>query len=108
VSGANWPSNTDISLALNSDPVNLGTVRSDGNGAFSIVVRIPSNTSAGNHTLSATGGGQTASLTLVVSAGLGVTGLSWNLAILGVALLAAGIIVLAGERIGRQELIEFV
>ena len=107
VTGARWPANTDVSLVLTSDPVNLGTVRSDANGAFSVVVTIPSNTTAGNHTLTASGGGQSVSMTLVVSGKLVVTGISWNLAILGLALLAAGIIVLAGDRIGRQELIEF-
>ena len=108
VNGVNWPASTEVGFTLNSDPVFLGSVRSDSAGGFSVVLRIPSTIPVGTHTLTASGGGKSASLTLLVSAPLVVTGMSWNFAILGIALLAAGVIVLAGERIGRQELVEFV
>jgi hypothetical protein len=108
VNGACFARNVDITLTLFSDPVVLGTVRTDGIGSFSKVITIPSNTPVGNHTLTASGSGQAASITLVVSAsGFGVTGLSWNLLILGLALIAAGVIVMAGHRIGEQDLIDF-
>ncbi|MBA3653740.1 MAG: hypothetical protein H0W70_06040 [Actinobacteria bacterium] len=108
VNGACFARDTDVSLTLFSDPVALGTARTDGKGSFSLLVRIPSNTAEGNHRIVAQGAGQSASLLLTVSRGLSVTGMSWNLAILGLALLAAGVILLAGDRIARQDLIEFV
>lgn len=108
VNGTGWPPNTSVSFVLNSQPVNLGSVTSGANGSFSIALSIPSTVSAGSHTLTASGGGQTASLTLVVSGTLAATGMSWNLLVLSIALVSAGIIVLAGDRLGRQELVEFV
>ena len=95
---------------LTSDPVTLGRARTDFAGNFGATIAIPLNTAEGAHTLTATGGGQSASIPLIVSKSgtFAVTGLSWNLVILGLALFAAGVIVLAGDRIGKQELIEFV
>jgi hypothetical protein len=110
VNGACFARTTDIALTLFSDPVSLGLATTDANGGFSVTVTIPSNTPVGTHTLTAAGGGQSASLSLLVSdTGLVVSGsgLSWNLGILGLAMLAAGIILLAGDRISKQDLIEF-
>jgi hypothetical protein len=109
VTGTCFRRNLDGQLILTSDPVSLGTFRTDGNGNFFVTVAIPRNTAVGNHTLTARAGDQSAAITLIVSnvSGFGVTGMSWNLLILGLALVAAGIVVLAGDRIGKQELIEF-
>ena len=107
IGGTCFARNTAISLTLFSDPVNLGTVTSDANGNFSVTVTVPRSVPVGAHTLTAAGAGQSASMTLLVSEALARTGMSWNLAILGLVLIAAGIIVMAGDRIGRQELIAF-
>ncbi len=109
VTGTCFRRNLDGQLILTSDPVSLGTFRTDGNGNFFVTVAIPRNTAVGTHTLTARGGDQSAAITLIVSnvSGFGVTGMSWNLLILGLALMAAGIVVLAGDRIGKQDLIEF-
>jgi hypothetical protein len=85
----------------------LGTTKTDSTGAFSFVVTIPRGTAAGTHTITVAGGGASASAPLVVTNGLAVTGIAWNVGILGLALLAAGVIVLAGDRIGKQDLIDF-
>lgn len=107
VGGACFPANTSIALTLFSDPISLGTAVTDSTGTFSVIVTIPTSVVAGTHTLTAAGGGQSASISLVVSNVLVRTGMSWNLAILGLALIAAGIIVMSGDRIGRQQLIDF-
>lgn len=44
-----------ITFVLHSDPVNLGTATADENGAAEYTTRIPSNTSSGAHTITATG-----------------------------------------------------
>jgi 5'-nucleotidase len=107
LNGSCYPRNADLNIVMTSDPVLLGTVKSDGNGAFSVTITIPANTSQGTHTITVSGAGASAALSLIVSGAFGVTGLSWDMAILGLALIAAGIIVLAGDRIGKQDLIEF-
>jgi hypothetical protein len=107
LNGACFARNADISLVLTSDPVNLGTARTDASGNFSFTVTIPTNTPPGNHTLTASGAGQSATLTILVSQPLSTTGMRWNLAILGLAMVAAGIILMAGDRIGKQDLIDF-
>lgn len=111
ISGTCYTPNTDLDMVLTSDPVSLGRAHTDGAGNFAVTVAIPLNTPVGTHTLTVSGGGRSAAISIIVSStpgAFGVTGMSWNLAVLGLALLAAGVIVLAGDRIGKQELIEFV
>ena len=109
VSGNCFNRNIDIGLTLFSDPVVLGIAHTDATGAFNFTVTIPGNTAPGTHTLAATGGGQSATIPLIVSSQtpFGVTGISWNMLVLGLALVAGGVIVLAGDRIGKQELVTF-
>lgn len=60
--------NTAIQVWLHSDPVLLGTLTSDAQGAGSIEVTIPTNTVAGAHTIMATGDGVELSAPLTVTA----------------------------------------
>jgi hypothetical protein len=61
-----------VTLTFASDPVTLGTVTADANGHISAQVTIPSNATAGTHTISATGLGADGS-TLVLSTSVTVT-----------------------------------
>ncbi len=62
-----------VTLTFTSDPVNLGTVTANGAGQFSTTVTIPSNATAGTHTITSSGPGASGG-TLVLSASLTVTG----------------------------------
>lgn len=59
-------------LTFTSDPVNLGTVTANANGQFSTTVTIPSDATAGTHTITSSGPGASGG-TLVLSASLTVT-----------------------------------
>jgi len=55
LSGTGYKANTTITLAVYSTPVTLGTTTTNGAGAFSVVVTIPSGLDVGGHTLVAAG-----------------------------------------------------
>jgi LPXTG-motif cell wall-anchored protein len=59
-------------LTFTSDPVTLGTVTANANGQFSVTLTIPSNATAGAHTITSSGPGASGG-TLVLSASLTVT-----------------------------------
>ena len=104
VSGTNFTPNSSVSLSLHSDPVDLGTVTTDGSGNFSAAVTIPSSTATGSHTIEAldtpTGDVATAAITVSTSGtGTGGGGGGGGLAGTGVAVIgigALGIVLLVG------------
>jgi hypothetical protein len=70
VSGSGFAADTELRFELRSDPVDLGTVAADADGAFSRTLTIPANTPAGVHTLAvirADGTEVTASLTVTAA-----------------------------------------
>lgn len=71
----NLPPNTDFDVVVNSNPINLGTHRSDGNGTLSVTFST-AGLDVGAHTVTATGGGVTAvaHFTVVAATGGAVTG----------------------------------
>ena len=100
VSGKCFRAATDVEINLNSAPVRLITVRSDANGNFTVTVTIPSSTSNGSHTISATGGGETASAGITV--GFAVTGVGTGWIALAAALIFAGLVLGAAKLLGDQ------
>ncbi|HJP65062.1 MAG TPA: LPXTG cell wall anchor domain-containing protein, partial [Actinomycetota bacterium] len=111
VSGVNWLQNSTVALTFQSDPVFLGTAQTDADGNFETTVQIPSDATAGQHTITATGRDQngepaTADCDIVVTAGAGGgpggvaftgTNVSLGLIVLGV-LIVAGLAFLVGGR----------
>lgn len=73
VTGSGFAANEKVGLVLHSDPVELATVAADGQGAFTQVITIPSDTVAGKHDIVATGADSdqsaTAQLTITVTSG---------------------------------------
>ncbi|PRB03506.1 metallophosphoesterase [Microbacterium sp. MYb72] len=51
VTGTGFAADAKLALELHSDPVSLGTVEADANGAFTRTVTIPASTPAGAHAL---------------------------------------------------------
>jgi hypothetical protein len=98
VTGKCFRANTDVDINLNSTPVRLITVRSDANGNFTVTVTIPSNTGTGTHTISATGGGEAASVGITV--GFAVTGANTAWVALAAALIFAGLVLGAAKLLG--------
>lgn len=99
--GRCFPSNTDITISMASTPVTLTTIRSDNAGSFAVTVVIPTSTSNGTHTISASGGGRAASV--LISVGLAFTGGGHgNWAPLAAALIFAGLVLLAGKLLADQ------
>ncbi len=109
VTGQNFTPNSSADLSLHSSPVSLGSVTTDGNGEFSAVVTIPSDTTVGAHTIEAvdTPTGDVAVAPLTVTAGgggtpppLGGTGVAViGIGALGVVLLVGGgLMLMAGRR----------
>jgi len=120
ITGSGWPADTPITFTLHSTPVTVGTAATTTAGAFSFTFTIPSNTPAGSHTVEAAdAAGATASTPLTVSAApsttptqastsattagaqLPVTGSgrwTWWLAVVGAALVVAGVAVGRRER----------
>ena len=76
LTGACFPPNQDVSLTLTSDPVSLGTVRTDANGRYTKVVTIPRSTARGSHTITAVSGASRSSVVIDVTRMLPVTGRS--------------------------------
>ena len=100
MAGACFRPATDVEINLNSAPVRLITVRSDANGNFTVTVTIPSSTSNGSHTISATGGGQ--SVAVAITVGFAVTGISTGWVALAAALIFAGLVLGAAKLLGDQ------
>lgn len=108
VSGQNFAPNSSVELTLHSGAIDLGTVTTDGSGAFSAEVTIPSSVGAGSHEIEATGGGEIATAFVTVTcagapggpppvAGTGVAILSIGGVGL-VLLIGGGLLVMAGRR----------
>jgi hypothetical protein len=55
VSGTGFAPNTDVTLTLFSDPVSLGTVRSNAAGAIAASVAMPASVPTGAHKVEAKG-----------------------------------------------------
>jgi LPXTG-motif cell wall-anchored protein len=74
VSGTGFEADAALRFELRSDPVDLGTVTADADGAFSRTLTIPANTPAGVHTLAvilADGTEVTSQLTVTAAGGGG-------------------------------------
>ncbi len=61
------PAATEYSIVLHSDPVVLGTVTTDADGAFAISVVIPAETPAGAHTIAVESSDGTAVVSLAIT-----------------------------------------
>jgi hypothetical protein len=70
VSGSGFAADHEITIVLHSDPIELGTVRSDAEGTFSVTVQIPAIAPVGEHRIEATDGENAA------QAGVSVTGVA--------------------------------
>ncbi|MER7274684.1 hypothetical protein ABT369_09525 [Dactylosporangium sp. NPDC000244] len=55
ITGSGYKPNTTITVAIYSTPVTVGTVTTDGTGAFSATVTVPAGLAPGSHTLVAAG-----------------------------------------------------
>ncbi|MBA3654067.1 MAG: hypothetical protein H0W70_07715 [Actinobacteria bacterium] len=104
VAGRCYAPNVDVTVTLNSNPVFLGAVRTDANGSFTARFVIPVRTARGPHTITATGSSDTASAALTVGTpgGFAVTGTNLTLTGIAVTTLFAGLVLLAGRRLGDQ------
>jgi hypothetical protein len=104
VTGDGFKPNSEVKVFLFSDPIELGTITTNANGAFDAEVEIPRDIVVGGHTLQANGltaAGKIRSLSIgiVVPAELPPTGSSLNLvSLLSSALLLAGFMTLAVRR----------
>jgi LPXTG-motif cell wall-anchored protein len=111
VTGVNFPANVTVTVVMNSQTVGLGTATANAVGSFTLNTQTPS-VALGAHTVVATGGGVEATTTVQVvatRAGAGAaplprTGTSSTvpLARIGIALLAAGGLVLAMTHRARR------
>jgi len=112
VTGADFAANESVTLTLHTKTYPLTTVQTDGNGAFSVAVTLPTGVN-GTHTIVATGAkGDTASAKLTISncgepvtppassgGGLSTTGVAvLSIGGLGVVLLGAGMLLVLGAR----------
>jgi hypothetical protein len=104
VAGSGFLGDTPVTVTMESDPILLGTTRTNAAGAFSVVVTIPLGVTAGPHTIVVRAGGITVlvPVTVVVPApvsraaplvrtGPGLDGVVWLAA---GALVAGGLLVL--------------
>ena len=112
VTAAGFAPNTTANMTLFSDPVSLGTTQADATGTVRATVRIPANTTAGQHTIvitgpGATGGTNQASATITVtgtSGQIAVTGSNAEkLGVLGAAAAALGAVVHWADRRSRPK-----
>jgi hypothetical protein len=115
VSGANLTPTESITLALDtSSPVTLGTANTDPTGAFLTTVTLPSNTTPGTYSVTATGGAGDSSTSVVTAkncaggiaftaastGGLAFTGadIAAIASVGAIALALGGMLVLTGRR----------
>ena len=73
VSGSGFPASADVRIELHSDPVVLGTVRTDAAGALRLTARIPAGTPSGAHEIVALADGVSARAVLTVTASADAT-----------------------------------
>lgn len=104
VRGTGFAADTDARVEIRSDPVLLGTVRTDDAGAFSLAATVPAALPAGNHTVVVVVDGVTVGSTTVTVAAADGTGTGGELAFTGAeglvpAAVAALLAVLAGAGI---------
>uniref|UniRef100_UPI002629284C GH92 family glycosyl hydrolase n=1 Tax=Microbacterium sp. TaxID=51671 RepID=UPI002629284C len=104
--GRGFAAGEQVTIELHSDPIDLGTATTDGNGAFRIQVTVPADAPASDHTLVVTGAdsGLSAEAALTVTAaaaggdgGLPSTGGFVPVALIGLLLgllLAGGVLVM--------------
>lgn len=55
LAGAGYAPNSSVQLTLNSDPMSLGSVTTNGSGAFTHTVTVPAAAPIGSHTITAAG-----------------------------------------------------
>jgi hypothetical protein len=105
VTGSNWKANSTVTLTFNSQSVALGSVTTDGTGAFNKTIQVPSPIALGAHTVGFSGfdqanGPQNVSSTFsvttcgaVASAGLAFTGSNYTSLYVGgaIALILVGL-----------------
>jgi LPXTG-motif cell wall-anchored protein len=112
VTGVNFPANVTVTVTFNSQPVGVGTATANAVGSFTLNTQTPS-VPLGTHMIIATGGGAEASTTVqVVATQAGAAGTTplprtgtsstVPLARIGIALLAAGGLVLAMTHRARR------
>ena len=70
VSGSGWPPHILITVTIASTPTVLGTTTTDSSGSFTFTGPLPYGLTAGNHTVTAYGGGQSASTVIYLAPGL--------------------------------------
>lgn len=75
LNGEGYAGDALISFTMFSTPVDLGTTKANGQGAFSATVKIPADTEPGTHRIEASGEGAGGG-TLVLSTTITVTGAS--------------------------------
>lgn len=112
IAGSGLDENQAIALELHSTPVSLGSVTTNGDGAFSATVTIPADTTPGEHhvvAILADGSQITAAITVAAAgsgtgSGLALTGAdSGSFILLAVVLLALGLGLIVARRRLRTE-----
>ena len=68
VTGTGWPTDADGRLELHSTPIDLGALRTDGDGTFRVTVTLPADVTAGTHELVAIIGDAQASVPVEIRA----------------------------------------
>ncbi|MFN2590311.1 MAG: LPXTG cell wall anchor domain-containing protein [Actinomycetota bacterium] len=103
VSGFNWLPNSNVLIQFFSDPVVLGTAQTDDDGEFSTAVQIPSDATAGQHTIRVTGRDQNGELAtadcplqVVAAPAPGPGGVAFTGTNVSLGLLILGALVIAG------------
>lgn len=120
VDGSGFPDSSTVALTVHSNPVSLGSVRTDTHGSFSKVVTIPSSLVGTKHSIEAASGSTTCSFDPFATSGVdaaattsraptsGVAGLATTgfetltASVIAVALLAGGALLLLLGRRRRQ------
>jgi hypothetical protein len=114
ITGSGFPANSTVTLTVHSVAITLGTVHTDGTGAFTDTVTIPSSLTGTNHKIVATSASVTCSMNPFGSKGvdavatkpksgidaLATTGFAaMTASVIAVALLAGGgLLLLLGRR----------
>lgn len=118
LNGSGFAANSTVTLTLHSTPMSLGTVHTDGTGAFTDSVTIPSSLTGTSHTIVASSPSVTCSMGLSATKGvdavstskptsgtdaLATTGFAaMTASVIAVALLAGGALLLVLGRRRRQ------